>query len=63
MNDREFFLQKKKKRHYDCERYRNLPEYEKQRLVEYRKNYSKMQKVNNNWLILSLIITENCITK
>ena len=29
---------KKKKRQYGHERYKNLPENEKQRLVEYRKN-------------------------
>ena len=43
VNDIEVFL-KKTKREYARERYRSLRENEKQRLVEYRKNYSKMQK-------------------
>ena len=41
------FLKKKtknKKNQYGCERYRNLPEDEKQRLVEYRKKNYKTQK-------------------
>ena len=36
---------KNKKRRYVCERYRNIPQDEKQKLVEYRKNYFKMQKL------------------
>ena len=44
VNDIEIFLKKEKKRRYRREPYRNLPQDEKPRLVEYRKNYSKMQK-------------------
>ena len=42
MKDIKVFLQKKKKRkqQYGCERYKNLPEDEKQ-LVEYRKKICK----------------------
>ena len=42
------FLKKKKKLKYDRKRYRNLTEDEKQRLVEYRKNYSKIQKIKTD---------------
>ena len=35
---------KKKKRQYGHERYKNLPEDEKQKLVEYSKKYYKMRK-------------------
>ena len=49
---------------YKCqnghEHYKNFPESDKQRLVEYRKSYSRMQKVNK-YLILSLMITDHCI--
>ena len=31
-----------------CESYKNLPEDEKQMLVKYRKNYSRMQKVTKD---------------
>ena len=34
--------EKKKNRQYGHERYKNLPENEKQKLVEYRRNYYKM---------------------
>ena len=34
-----FQKQQNKKQKYDCDRYRNLPEDEYQKLVEYRKNY------------------------
>ena len=37
--------ERNKKRQYGRKRYRNLPEDEKERLVEYRKNYSKIQKI------------------
>ena len=41
---------KNKKRQYVCERYRNIPQDEKQKLVEYRKNFSKMQKlIRTSW--------------
>ena len=39
-----------KKSKHDCEQYRNLPEDEKHRLAEYRKNYFKMQKIKADWL-------------
>ena len=38
-------LKKKKKQQYGRERRKNLPEDEKQRLAEHRKNYYKM-KIN-----------------
>ena len=40
------YLKKKKKKkwQYDCERYKNLSEDEKQTLVEYRKKYYRMRK-------------------
>ena len=44
MNNIKIFL-KKKKRHCGCKLYKNLLEDEKQMLVEYRKNNSKMQKL------------------
>ena len=34
----------KKNQQYGCEQYKNLPEDEKQKLVEYRKEYYKMIK-------------------
>ena len=48
----EIFLERKenKKCQYPREWYRNIPKDEKQRLVEYRKNYSKMQKIKTVWL-------------
>ena len=39
-----FLRRKERKQLYDCERYKNLPEDEKQKLVEYRKKYYKMRK-------------------
>ena len=45
---------------YANERYRNLLEDEQQRLVEYRKFFSEMQK-NKDWLILLLMVTDHCI--
>ena len=36
--------EKSKKHKYGLERYISLPKDEKQRLVEYRKNYSKIKK-------------------
>ena len=36
--------EKAKKPQYDCEWYKNLPEGEKQKLVENRKKYYKMRK-------------------
>ena len=44
MNNIKIFL-KKKKRHCGCKLYKNLLEDEKQMLVKYRKNNSKMQKI------------------
>ena len=44
INNIKIFL-KKKKRHCGCKLYKNLLEDEKQMLVEYRKNNSKMQKI------------------
>ena len=44
--------EKHKQHQYDCERNRNLPEDEKQRLFEYIKSYSKIQKKEKkNWLV------------
>ena len=48
------FLKKKKKLKYGRKRYRNLTEDEKQRLVEYRKNYSKIQKIKTDSFIDSV---------
>ena len=44
--DIKIFLKKKKgkKQEYGCERYKNLSEDEKQKLVEYRKKYYTMRK-------------------
>ena len=42
---RNFSEEAKNKHHYCCEHYKNLPEDKKQRLVEYRKNYFRMQKI------------------
>ena len=46
MKDIKIFLKKKKKKKgkYDCERYKNLSEDEKQKLVGYRKKYYRMRK-------------------
>ena len=46
MKNMKVFLKKKKKKkqQYGHEQYKNLPEDDKQRLVEYRKNYYKMRK-------------------
>ena len=46
MKDIKIFLKKKKNRKqvYGCEQYKNLSEFEKQRLVEYRKRYYEMLK-------------------
>ena len=43
---KKFFLKKKKKNNSSIghERYKNLPEDEKQKLFEYRKQYYKMRK-------------------
>ena len=43
---REIFLKKKKKKkqQYGRKRYKNLPEDENQKLVEYRKKYYRMRK-------------------
>ena len=40
----EVFLKKKKMWQYGREQYKNLPEDEQQKIVEYRKKYSKMRK-------------------
>ena len=49
VKDIKIFLKKKKKqkiiREYGREQYNNLPENEKQRLVEYKKRYYEMQKI------------------
>ena len=39
---------------YGRKRYRNLTEDEKERLVEYRKNYSKIQKIKTDSFIDSV---------
>ena len=45
MKDIKVFLKKKKrKQQYGHERYKNLSEYQKQKLVEYRKKYYEMRK-------------------
>ena len=46
LKDIKIFLKKKKKKkqQYGCERYKNLSEDEKQKLVEYRKKYYRMRK-------------------
>ena len=43
VKDVKIFLQEKKPQ-YGCERYKNLSEDEKNKLVEYRKKYYKMRK-------------------
>ena len=47
MKDINIFLNKKKekKQQYDSERYKNLPEDEKQKLAEYRQKYYRMRKL------------------
>ena len=46
VNDIEIFLKKKtEKGQYGCEHYKNLPKDEKQKIVEYRKKYSRMQEI------------------
>ena len=42
--DRKRCLKRKKTQQYGCERYKNLPEDEKQELVQNRKKYYKMRK-------------------
>ena len=37
-------IEKGKKQQYDCEQYKNLPDDEKQKLVEYRRIYCKIRK-------------------
>ena len=44
MKDIKIFLKKKKKRQYGREHYKNLPEGEKQKHVEYREKYDRMRK-------------------
>ena len=44
VNDVNIILKKKKKGRYGHKQCKNLPEKEKQRLVENRKNYSKIWK-------------------
>ena len=46
LNNIEIFFKKRKTKNANAifERIENLPEYEKQRLAEYRKCYSKMPK-------------------
>lgn len=45
VNKKEIFLKKRKQKHqYDRDRCKNIPEYEKQMLVEYLKNYSRIHK-------------------
>ena len=45
MKDSKVFLKKKKKmRQYACERYKNLPEDEKQKFFECRSIFHKMKK-------------------
>ena len=36
---------KKKKRHYGCKRYKNPSQNKKQKLIEYRKNIIKWEKM------------------
>ena len=40
-----FSEEEREKKWYGRERYKNLPEHEKQSFVEYRKNYYKMWKL------------------
>ena len=42
--DIKIFLKKKEKQQYGCERYKNLSEDVKQKLVEFRKKYYRMRK-------------------
>ena len=46
MKDIKIFLKKKKnrKRQYCCERYKNISEDKKQKLIEYRKKHYRMKK-------------------
>ena len=43
-----FWRRKNKKRQYGCQRYKNHPDNEKQRLVEYKKNVSKTHKIKTD---------------
>ena len=47
-------LRNRKKQHYGCEEYKNLPEDEKQKLIEYRKKYYKMRKNTLLYLVLCI---------
>ena len=61
MKDIKTFLQKKKKKkqQYGHEGYKNLPEKEKQKLVEYRKKIYRMKKMPSyKNLLFKKIITE-----
>ena len=61
MKDIKTFLQKKKKKkqQYGHEGYKNLPEKEKQKLVEYRKKIYRMKKMPSyKNLFFKKIITE-----
>ena len=46
LKDIKIFLRKKKKKkqQYGCERYKNLSEDKKSKLVEFRKRYKKLEK-------------------
>ena len=60
MKDLKTFLRKKKKQRYGCEQYKNLPEDEKQKLVEYQKNTIEWEKIpysNHKKLLFLKIIT------
>ena len=52
------FWRKKQTREYGCKQYKNLCEYEKQKLVEYRKEYYEVwknktsSKIKSEWCFL-----------
>ena len=61
MKDIKVFLkekEKKKKQQYGHERYKKLSEYEKQKLVEYRKKHYKMRE---NTLLRNYFHLENLV--
>ena len=60
MKDIKVFLKKKKrKQQYGRERYKNLSEYQKQKLIEYRKKYYEMRKKRPNTIIRNYFHLQN----
>ena len=60
MKDSKVFLKKKKKmQQYACERYKNLPEDEKQKFFECRSIFHKMTKKHLIIIIRTIILKRN----